>query len=67
MDTFPKLERGQRVRLVQMDDKSAPPIGTLGTVTFCNIHGDWAQVGVKWENGSSLMVVLPHDEIEIVK
>ena len=44
---------GCRVKLVQMDDVQAPPMGTLGTVRGVD---DIGSVMVKWDNGSSLSV-----------
>jgi len=61
---FPQFTQGERVQLVRMDDKYAPPVGTKGTVTFCTDLGGWQQVGVKWDNGSTLMVAMPEDVIE---
>lgn len=62
--TFPVYIPGERVRLVRMDDKQAPPIGTQGTIKFCTDHGDWQQIGIKWDNGSGLMAIIPDDKIE---
>lgn len=44
---------GCRVKLVQMDDVQAPPIGTLGTVKGVD---DLGSIMVAWDNGSSLSV-----------
>lgn len=44
---------GCRVKLVQMDDTQAPPIGTLGTVKGVD---DLGSIMVAWDNGSSLSV-----------
>ena len=49
---------GCRVELVKMDDVQAPPIGTKGTVIGCD---DIGSIMVKWDNGSSLSVVLGED------
>ncbi len=49
---------GCRVRLVQMDDPQAPPIGTLGTVYAVD---DTASLCVRWDNGSGLNVVYGED------
>lgn len=44
---------GCRVKLVQMDDPQAPPIGTLGTVKGVDSIGS---IMVAWDNGGSLSV-----------
>lgn len=50
---------GCRVELVQMVDKQAPPIGTLGTVTGVD---DTGTIFVRWDNGSGLGVVYGEDK-----
>lgn len=55
---------GCRVRLVEMDDKQAPPVGTMGTVQGVDDMGDLL---VDWDNGSSLSVVLGIDAVQTVK
>lgn len=52
---------GCRVRLLQMDDKYAPPIGTEG---ICEGVDDSGSVMVSWSNGSSLSVIYGVDRIE---
>lgn len=58
------VPEGTRVRLVKMDDRNAPPVGTEGTVSFvdsmCTVH-------VKWDNGSTLGLAYMIDEYQIVK
>ena len=49
---------GTRVKLMKMDDKQAPPIGTLGTVIAVD---DTASIIVKWDNGCRLNVVYGDD------
>ena len=50
---------GTRVVLRHMDDPYAPvPPGTKGTVTYVD---DMGQIGVKWDNGSSLSLVPGED------
>lgn len=44
---------GTRVKLIQMDDAQAPPVGTMGTVAYVD---DIGTIHVKWDNGSSLGV-----------
>ena len=49
-----------RVRLLHMDDKQAPPIGTEGTVMFVD---DIGTIHVHWDTGSCLGVVLGEDAV----
>ena len=46
---------GTRVELITMDDIQAPPAGTCGTVQYVDALGD---IGVLWDNGSRLSIVL---------
>ena len=55
--------KGTRVELLDMDDRQAPPIGTLGTV---NGVDDIGSIMVRWDNGSSLSVVYGKDSVRIV-
>ena len=50
---------GCRVVLLKMDDPSAPPIGTKGTVRYVD---DIGSIGVAWDNGSGLSVAYGEDE-----
>lgn len=52
---------GCRVKLVQMDDIQAPPVGTKGTVLGVD---DLGSILVKWDNGSGLSVVYGKDSCE---
>ena len=45
---------GTAVKLLAMDDKFAPPVGTLGLVTHVD---DIGQIHVNWQNGSSLALI----------
>ena len=54
---------GTRVELVRMDDVSAPPIGTKGTVTGVD---DIGSIMVSWDNGSRLNVVYGEDSCKII-
>ena len=45
---------GTRVVLRAMDDHQAPPPGTKGTVSYVDGLG---QIGVEWDNGSSLSLI----------
>lgn len=58
-----KYPKGTRVILVQMDDFQAPPVGTKGTVLYVDDMGD---VGVAWDNGSTLKAVCGIDYIRRV-
>ena len=49
---------GTRVELLEMDDRQAPPIGTLGTVQGVD---DTGSIMVRWDNGSGLSVVYGAD------
>ncbi|NEW62281.1 DUF4314 domain-containing protein [Granulicatella sp. zg-ZJ] len=53
-----EYQNGTRVKLVKMDDKQAPPIGTKGTVLGVD---DIGSIMVSWDNGSRLSVVLGED------
>ena len=55
---------GTRVRLVEMDDFQAPPMGTLGTVTGLDDMGDLL---MNWDTGSCLAVVYGVDKVEKVE
>jgi len=67
-EAVPKV--GDRVRLVQMPDDPAPIIpGTRGTVTYVTeLHmiGDKYQIGVAWDDGRTLSMVVPPDVYEVV-
>lgn len=52
---------GTRVKLLQMDDVQAPPVGTEGTVRGVD---DTGSLLVKWDNGSSLNVIYGVDRCQ---
>ena len=52
---------GTRVKLVEMDDLQAPPVGTQGTVTGVD---DIGSIMVHWDNGSSLSVLHGVDKVQ---
>ncbi|MCD7810308.1 MAG: DUF4314 domain-containing protein [Ruminococcus sp.] len=52
---------GTKVRLIEMDDKQAPPVGTVGVVEFVD---DIGSVHTHWENGSGLAFI---PEIDMVQ
>ena len=60
-ETYPV---GTRVKLIQMEDDGAPPVGTLGTVYGVDAIGS---ILVKWDNGSMLNVIFRVDRIEIYR
>lgn len=51
---------GTRVKLLEMEDPFAPPIGTLGTVISVD---DIGSILVSWDNGQSLNVLYGIDKI----
>lgn len=55
---------GTRVRLLQMSDVQAPPMGTLGTV--CGVD-DTGSLLMEWDNGSGLNVVYGEDRVMILE
>lgn len=59
MDT--KL-KGQRIKIIKMDDIQAPPPGTFGVIQGIDGIG---QIHVKWDNGSTLAVQPQDDEYQI--
>lgn len=66
-DILARLQRqypiGYRVELLQMDDVTAPPTGTLGTVTGIDSTGS---IMVDWDNGSGLNVLYGIDRVRKV-
>ena len=52
---------GYKVKLVEMDDPFAPPIGTTGVIRYVD---DIGTIHVKYENGSGLGVVYGKDIIK---
>ena len=58
-----KYLTGTIVRLTSMNDKQAPPVGTIGEVQFVD---DAGSVHVHWQNGSSLAVIPDVDIVEIL-
>lgn len=49
---------GSKIQLISMDDPQAPLEGTIGEVRYVD---DIGTVHVKWENGSSLGLVVGKD------
>ena len=58
-----KYPQGARVELVRMEDPQAPPVGTKGTVIAVD---DIGTIHVKWDNGSTLGVVLGEDQCRVL-
>ena len=52
------------VELIQMNDKYAPPVGTLGKVICVD---DLGTIHVKWDNGSTLGVAYGEDFCKVVE
>ena len=55
---------GTRVKLLEMDDCFAPPIGTLGTVIAVD---DTASLIMRWDNGSTLNVLFNDRVIKVTE
>ena len=61
---MPPARVGDRIALVTMGDDPAPiPRGTQGTVTGVSywVGGEW-NIGVRWDNGRTLGLVIPEDK-----
>ena len=58
-----RYPKGTRVKLIEMDDVQAPPIGTAGTVIGVD---DTGSIMVHWDNCSSLSVVYGVDKCQII-
>jgi hypothetical protein len=58
-------EVGTRIRLIEMPHDPNPiEPGTLGTVT--SVHEKTRQIGVKWDNGRGLFLIIGVDKFEVV-
>jgi hypothetical protein len=56
------LTVGDRIELVEMTEDPDPiPSGTRGTVDWVNELPTFTQIGVRWDNGRSLMFCVPPD------
>ena len=58
-----KYPVGTRIKLNYMDDNYSVPRGTCGTVEYVDDEG---QIGMKWDNGSSLSLIYGVDSFEII-
>ena len=54
---------GTIIELIEMSDKFAPPVGTLGEVIGVDDVGD---LEIRWSTGSGLKVILSEDRIHKV-
>lgn len=55
---------GTRIKLNYMEDKYSVPSGTCGTVDYVDDEG---QIGMKWDNGSTLSLVYGVDSFDVIK
>lgn len=69
-----KAKIGDRIRLISMGDDDPCPIepGTCGTVHHLfDATGKWPepwqQIGVVWDNGRRLSLVVPPDKYEVIE
>lgn len=70
MRVLPKV--GDRIRLVAMPDDPNPidpgQTGTVLSINKVDLGGEaWYQIEVQWNNGRTLMLSCPPDEINIIK
>ena len=55
---------GDRIELVRMGDDPDPiEPGARGTIDHIGTFQGHTQIGVEWDSGRSLMVLLPEDRI----
>lgn len=59
-----KYPVGTRIRLNYMDDNYSVPRCTCGTVEYVDDEG---QIGMKWDNGSSLSLIHGVDSFDIIE
>lgn len=62
-------KEGDRIEMIYMGNDPDPiPSGTQGTVTYVSKMPDYeTQIGVKWDNGRTLSVILPQDRIRKIE
>lgn len=58
-----KFVPGMKLKLIYMNDKQAPPPGTIGTVMYVD---DAETVHVQWETGSTLGLIPTEDKFTIL-
>ena len=59
-----KYTIGTKVKLIKMYDMQEVPVGTKGIIEFID---DIGTLHIKWENGSTLGLVVGVDEFEIIE
>lgn len=62
------LIKGARVRLLSMPDDPDPiEPGSEGTINYVGkFPGEGQQIGVDWDNGRTLMLIVGVDDFELV-
>ena len=58
-----RYPKGTKIKLIEMNDVQAPPIGTTGIIDFVD---DIGQIHISWNNGSSLALIPDVDKFEII-
>jgi hypothetical protein len=66
------FEKGQRIRLLKMEDDPCPiPVGATGTITDVGkLWDDMIQCHVAWDapnDHRTLAVIIPQDSIEVIR
>lgn len=63
-----ELIKGARVRLLSMPDDPDPlPAGSEGTINYVGkFPGEGQQIGVDWDNGRTLMLIVGVDDFEVL-
>ena len=57
-----------RVELVKMNDPDPVPVGTLGTIlSVCDFGKGMMQLNMKWDNGRTLGVCIPEDQVKVAE
>ena len=67
---MPRIAPGDRIVLLSMPHDPDPiPVATEGTVEEVNDVGPGAftQVEVRWDNGRTLMLSMPPDEVHVIR
>ena len=61
-------EKGSRVRLINMPDDPDPiEPGSEGTINYVGrVSGFGQQIGVKWDSGRTLMLIVGVDDFEVL-
>lgn len=59
------FKEGDRIRLIEMPDDPHPiEYGATGTIFMVSHFSGETHLSVKWDNGRTLGVILPHDKVE---